>query len=103
VTFHDNHRPLGDYFRALEAAGFLWDVVFDFGPSERRTASRRGAPRAAIPSTGSGAGRKVEEHVRDERSTISWLLEPMMRRSGFEIVHASTRRGDFSKHVLRAA
>jgi hypothetical protein len=48
-------------------------------------------------------GGKVEEHVRDERSTISWLLEPMMRRSGFEIVHASTRRGDFSKHVLRAA
>jgi hypothetical protein len=52
---------------------------------------------------GDGAGRKVEEHVRDERSTISWLLEPMMRRSGFEIVRATTRRGDFSKHVLRAA
>ena len=35
----------------------------------------------------------VEEHVRDEHSTFTWLLEPMMRRSGFEIVSRGVHGG----------
>lgn len=30
----------------------------------------------------------IEEHVRDEHSTFTWLLEPMMERSGFRIEQA---------------
>jgi SAM-dependent methyltransferase len=32
---------------------------------------------------------ELEAHVRDEFSTFSWLLEPMIERAGFEIVEAS--------------
>ena len=31
---------------------------------------------------------ELEEHVRDEHSTFTWLLEPMLTRAGFSIAHA---------------
>ncbi len=31
---------------------------------------------------------ELEEHLRDEYSTFSWLLEPMLQRAGFEINEA---------------
>lgn len=31
---------------------------------------------------------KAEEHVRDEHSTFTWLLEPMIERAGFAIEQA---------------
>ena len=30
----------------------------------------------------------IEEHVRDEHSTFTWLLEPMLERAGFMIADA---------------
>lgn len=45
---------------------------------------------------------ELEEHVRDEHSTFSWLLEPMMQRSGFAIEDAEhSDDGIFAKYVLR--
>jgi hypothetical protein len=32
---------------------------------------------------------ELAEHVRDEHSTFTWLLEPMIERAGFEITDAS--------------
>jgi SAM-dependent methyltransferase len=32
---------------------------------------------------------QLETHLRDEHSTYSWLLEPMLDRSGFEIISAT--------------
>jgi ubiquinone/menaquinone biosynthesis C-methylase UbiE len=32
---------------------------------------------------------QLEAHLRDEHSTYSWLLEPMLDRSGFEMVSAT--------------
>ena len=32
---------------------------------------------------------ELEVHLRDEHSTFSWLLEPMLEQAGFEIEHAS--------------
>lgn len=29
---------------------------------------------------------EIAEHVRDENSTFTWLLEPMITRAGFEII-----------------
>jgi SAM-dependent methyltransferase len=34
---------------------------------------------------------ELEQDVRDEHITFSWLLEPMLRRTGFEVVDASFR------------
>jgi len=42
--------------------------------------------------------------VRDENSTFSWLLEPMIERSGFEIENAVYSEDDiFAKYILRAS
>jgi SAM-dependent methyltransferase len=68
----------------------LSDVVYGFGPAdaERRieawitelmsTDVERGWTRAEIAA-----------HVRDEHSTFTWLLEPMIARAGFDIVDAT--------------
>ena len=46
---------------------------------------------------------ELEEHVRDEHSTFAWLLEPMIRRSGFEIEDAEySEDAVFAKYVARA-
>jgi hypothetical protein len=45
---------------------------------------------------------ELEEHVRDEHSTYTWLLEPMIQRSGFAIEDAEfSDDGIFVKYVLR--
>ena len=46
---------------------------------------------------------EYEEHVRDEHSTFTWLLEPMITRAGFSIeVAEHSEDGIFAKYVLRA-
>jgi len=66
----------------------LRDLVFSFNPA---------AMDAAIEDWLAGAGARpedgwtraeLEEHLRQEYSTFSWLLEPMLERSGFEIQDA---------------
>lgn len=45
---------------------------------------------------------KLEEHVRDEHSTFTWLLEEMIRRTGFTIEAAEySDDGIFAKYALR--
>jgi hypothetical protein len=47
---------------------------------------------------------ELEEHVRDEHSTFTWILEPMLERAGFAIESADhTGDGIFAQYVLRAA
>ena len=65
-------------------------------------ASTRGAPPATRRSRAAGAEAELAEHVRDEHSTFTWLLEPMMQRSGFAIEDADySEDGIFAKYVLR--
>jgi hypothetical protein len=51
---------------------------------------------------GSGWDRwELEEHVRDESSTFTWLLEPMFERSHFAIQDAVYSEDGFSaRYVL---
>ena len=49
-----------------------------------------------------GWGRwEIEEHVRDEHSTFSWILEPMMERIGFVIEQAEYDGDVVARYVLR--
>jgi ubiquinone/menaquinone biosynthesis C-methylase UbiE len=91
--------------RMLPAGGILrlWDVVFSFAPSD--VAGRIEAWCATGGATVEGAWSRaeLEEHVRDEHSTFTWLLEPMIERSGFGIARAAyTDDGIFAKYLLRA-
>jgi hypothetical protein len=88
----------------LSAGGVLrlWDVVYDFLPAEAEDRIE------AWCATGGQAiygwtRAELEEHVRDEHSTFTWLLEPLIARSGFEIAEAEhSEDGIFAKYVLRA-
>lgn len=73
---------------------YLRDLIFSFEPreSERVIADwLAGAPE----HPGRGWTRaELETHLREEHSTFSWLLEPMIAHAGFEIreaQHASSR------------
>jgi len=88
----------------LRPAGILrlWDVVYDFAPDE---AEGRIEAWCATGTVEGGAGwrrSELEEHVRDEGSTFTWLLEPIIRRSGFAILQAThSPDGIFARYVLR--
>jgi ubiquinone/menaquinone biosynthesis C-methylase UbiE len=68
----------------------LSDIVYGFDASdaERRIEAWMTATVAADAETG-WTRAELAEHVRDEHSTFTWLLEPMIERAGFEIVDAT--------------
>ncbi|HEV7733516.1 MAG TPA: class I SAM-dependent methyltransferase [Candidatus Binatia bacterium] len=80
----------------------LWDVVYGFDPVE--ATDRIEAWCATVGTTVEAAWSRdeLEEHVRDEHSTFTWLLEPMMRRVGFAVEEAEySADGIFAKYILR--
>jgi hypothetical protein len=83
----------------------LWDVVYDFEPAdavERIEAWCASAgPEVDVEADWTRA--ELEEHIRDEHSTFSWLLEAMIQRAGFEILRAEhSADGVDAKYLLRA-
>ena len=63
----------------------LRDIVYSFMPDEADAVLESWFEAAAgDPAQGWTRG-ELERHVRDEYSTFSWLLEPMLERAGFEI------------------
>ena len=82
----------------------LWDVVYGFEPAEARDRIEAWCSTGAADAEGDWTRAELEEHVRDEHSTFGWLLEPMIRRAGFEIEEAVySDDGIFAKYVARAA
>jgi cyclopropane fatty-acyl-phospholipid synthase-like methyltransferase len=82
----------------------LWDVVYDFAPAEAKDRIAAWCETGADTSEAEWSRAELEEHVRDERSTFTWLLEPMIERSGFQIEAAEhSEDGIFAKYLLRAA
>lgn len=82
----------------------LWDVAYSFDPDD--TVARVEAWCAPRGDTvdGDWARWELEEHVRDEHSTYTWLLEEMFSRTGFVIEHADHSEDGFdSRYVLRSA
>ncbi len=82
----------------------LWDVVYDFAPDEAEQRLEAWCATGGDSVDVEWSRAEIEEHVRDEHSTFSWVLEPMLERAGFEIITAR-RSADhlFSAYVLRAA
>lgn len=92
--------------RALRAGGVLrlWDVVYSFDPSEAEDRLEAWCASAGEDVEQDWSRAELEEHVRDEHSTYSWLLEPMIERAGLEIEDvAHSDDGIFAKYVLRSA
>jgi ubiquinone/menaquinone biosynthesis C-methylase UbiE len=68
----------------------LWDVVYSFGPDEApATLERWFGTTAGAAVDDDWVRDELEEHVRDEHSTFTWLLEPMIERAGLRILERS--------------
>jgi SAM-dependent methyltransferase len=81
----------------------LWDVVYDFDVGDAYERIEAWCAPFADEVEGGWARWEMEEHVRDEHSTFTWLLEAMIERSGFEIARAErSDDGVFAKYVLQA-
>jgi SAM-dependent methyltransferase len=95
MRVRDMLRP-GGVFR-------LWDVIYDFPLAEAADRIEAWCAMGGDRVEGEWSRAEMEEHVRDEHSTFTWLFEPMLAQSGFEIIEA-VRSGDGfeSKYLLRA-
>ena len=68
----------------------LSDVVYSFGPDEAETCIEAWITALMAADVEVGWTRaEIAEHVRDENSTFTWLLEPMIERAGLEIIEAT--------------
>jgi ubiquinone/menaquinone biosynthesis C-methylase UbiE len=91
--------------RMLRAGGALrlWDVVYHFEPAEAESRIEAWCATGGDTVEAGWTRAELEEHVRDEHSTFSWLLEPMIVHSGFEIARAEhSEDGIFARYLLRA-
>lgn len=63
----------------------LRDLVFSFEPRDAAVVLERWYAGASATSDAGWTRAELEEHVRIEYSPFSWVLEPMLERSGFAI------------------
>jgi SAM-dependent methyltransferase len=63
----------------------LRDLVFAFEPGQAEAAVEAWLALAAERPEDGWTRSELETHVREEHSTYDWLLEPMLRRAGFEV------------------
>jgi ubiquinone/menaquinone biosynthesis C-methylase UbiE len=97
VALHRIHGILrqGGIFR-------LWDVVFSFEPGDSAERIEKWCSAGARSAENDWSRAELEEHVRDEHSTFSWILEPMAIRCGFTVESADYSDDQFlAKYVLR--
>jgi ubiquinone/menaquinone biosynthesis C-methylase UbiE len=82
----------------------LHDLVFDFEPADAGYAIEAWMSGAVEdPAAGYTAG-ELAEHVRTEHSTYSWLLEPLLDRTGFTILDREYYRSAYGAYLcLRRA
>jgi SAM-dependent methyltransferase len=91
-------RRIGDFLRPGGVL-FLRDLVFSFDPGEAAGAIERWLAGAAQDPVEGWTRAELEAHVRDEYSTFTWLLEPMLERAGFEIHEAEDRASAYAAYV----
>ncbi len=77
--------------RLLRSGGSLMlrDLIFSFEPEESDRVVEAWIKAAPDRPESGWTRRELETHLRDEHSTFTWLLEPMLERAGFDI-HSST-------------
>jgi ubiquinone/menaquinone biosynthesis C-methylase UbiE len=79
----------------------LWDVVYGFEPADAERRIDAWIEETTSAGIEEGWTRpELAEHVRDEHSTFTWLLEPMIERAGFDIADATySPDGIFARYL----
>jgi ubiquinone/menaquinone biosynthesis C-methylase UbiE len=101
-----HHLP--DFWKALalqRIAGILRpggilllrDLVFSFEPPQAQTALAAWLASAAASPAEGWTRDELETHLREEYSTFTWLLEPMLTHAGFAI-----REAEYSPSAIYA-
>jgi ubiquinone/menaquinone biosynthesis C-methylase UbiE len=81
----------------------LSDVAYNFAPEEIEHRLQAWCETLTNEVEGGWRRADIEEHIRDEHSTFTWLLELMMERSGFHIEEREySPDGIFARYVARA-
>ena len=89
-----HHLP--DFWKALAlvrmaailksgGALYLRDLIFSFAPGEAEQVIEAWLAGAAERTEQGWTRAELETHLREEYSTFSWLLEPIIERAGFTI------------------
>ncbi len=81
----------------------LSDVVYSFEPADAERRIEAWISETMTTDVERGWTRaELAEHVRDEHSTFTWLLEPMIGRAGFDMIDASySASGMFARYLCR--
>lgn len=80
----------------------LTDLVYDCSPAEAEPLFQAWLDGARNTDPAAGYTRDdYAEHLRTEHSTFRWLLEPMLERSGFEILRADYQDRVFGAYLCR--
>ena len=81
----------------------LWDVVYSFEPADAEQRIEAWITDTMTADVERGWTRsELAEHVRDEHSTFTWLLEPTIERAGFEIIDADhSASGVFARYLCK--
>jgi SAM-dependent methyltransferase len=90
---------------ALRTGGLLrlWDVVYHFDPEDAEDRLEAWCATGGDGIVGQWSRAELEEHVRDEHSTFTWLLEAMIDRAHLRVEDASySEDGIFARYLLRA-
>jgi ubiquinone/menaquinone biosynthesis C-methylase UbiE len=78
----------------------LRDIVFAFDPAEAERVLEAWLGSTVKQPEEGWTRAELEEHLREEHSTFTWLLEPMLERAGFEITEAEyDSRRVFARYV----
>ncbi len=81
----------------------LWDVVYSFEPEAAAERIEAWCATGTRDADADWTRAELEEHVREENSTYSWLLEPMIQRCGFRIEETVySEDGMSARYVLRS-
>ena len=78
----------------------LWDVVYSFEPADAERIEAWITETMTADAERGWTRSELAEHVRDEHSTFTWLLEPMIERAGFDLVDANySASGVFARYL----
>lgn len=80
----------------------LHDLVYSFDPGDEEAVFEAWLANARQRPEEGWTRPELEEHIRHEYSTFSWLLEPILERAGFEILEAIHRPANtYSAYTCR--
>jgi putative AdoMet-dependent methyltransferase len=80
---------------------YLWDTVFSFHPAEYQTCIDAWIQRVAKPPGEGWTAEDFATHVREEHTTLGWILERMLTDAGFTIETANYFTSEYAEYLCR--